>query len=85
MVFLTHHHHDHCDALDLVHHMYPKVIHRGRQPRVELIANGLVQARLLCHEKTMSRVESPMKKTVIVDGQSLISEDGAHPNAKQNT
>jgi glyoxylase-like metal-dependent hydrolase (beta-lactamase superfamily II) len=25
LVFLTHHHHDHCEALDLIRAMYPRV------------------------------------------------------------
>jgi glyoxylase-like metal-dependent hydrolase (beta-lactamase superfamily II) len=62
MVFLTHHHHDHCEALDLIHSMYPR-------------------ATLLCHEKTLSRVNTKLDKAVVRDGQVLISNTGTSNDA----
>lgn len=59
LVFLTHHHHDHCEALDLIRAMYPR-------------------AKVLCHEKTLNRVETELEKVAVQDRQVLISTDDLH-------
>lgn len=37
---------------------------------------GCGQAKVLCHEKTLSRVKTELEKVVVQDRQVLISTDG---------